>query len=571
MHAGYRSGFALFVAATVAACGAPPSASSEGAAAVVADAARCAALRDLPNLTITMAKIVAADADTPSYCYVRGAIPPGIAYHVQLPLAANWNGRFLKYGDGTKDGDLDYADHRLAEGYAVANSNMGHDAGAEPGAWFAFDNRQAEIDFGYRAVHLTANAGKAIVAAYYERPAARSYFEGCSTGGREGLIEAQRFPNDFDGIVAGAPVFRYAELNAGHTWLLQRVFRNNYAGNLAFDADGDGTPESLRKLDVLADAVLARCDANDGIEDGVIDEPLTCDFDPKRDLAGSMCANDVPLRGLPRGVDADACFTTAQLQTIVDFYRGPYDSAGTSILKGRAFGAERGWTEYLPHAGNQMFPEHLYNSRDHAAFLFYENDPGVPVPRANDLTYVPDKTATPPEWAWWEFDIDDLTAGKADLMKSLLNATDPDLERFLTRRDGKLILWHGWNDAGAPPAPTLDYYDEVVATTFGGDQTQARRHARLFMFPGMGHCGGGPGPNTWDPLAPLVAWVENGTAPDSVIARHSTDGRVDDPRKSPKGDNERIVCAYPQVARYSGPTGGQNDSATWTQANFTCR
>ena len=563
MHANYRLAMSLTVAATLTACGAPPAASpqapGDGAAA---NRARCEALRDLPNLTITMAKIVAADGDTPSYCYVRGALPPGIAYHVQLPLPADWNGRFLKFGDGTKDGDLDYADHRLAEGYAVANSNMGHDAGAEPGAWFAFDNRQAEIDFGYRAVHLTANAGKTLVAAYYERPAARAYFEGCSTGGREGLMEAQRFPDDFDGIVAGAPVFRYEELNAGHTWLLQRVFRNGYAGNLAFDADGDGTPESLRKLEILADAVLARCDANDRIEDGVIDEPLTCDFEPRRDLAAHQCANDV---------DGDACFTAAQMQTIDDFYRGPYDSAGTSIIKGRAFGAERGWTEYLPHAGNRMFPEHLYNSRDHTAFLFYEHDPGVPVPRANDLSYVPNKTATPPEWAWWQFDIDDLTAGKADLMKSLVNATEPDLTRFLARRDGKLILWHGWNDAGAPPEPTLDYYEEVVAATFDGDAAKAREHARLFMFPGMGHCGGGPGPNTWDALGTLVAWVENGTAPEFVIARHASDGRVDDPWTSPKGDNERAVCAHPQVARYSGPAGGANDPANWTAANFTCR
>jgi feruloyl esterase len=400
---------------------------------------------------------------------------------------------------------------------------------------------------------LTANAGKAVVAAYYERPAARSYFEGCSTGGREGLIEAQRFPNDFDGIVAGAPVFRYQELNAGHTWLLQRVFRDDYAGNLAFDVDGDKQPESLRKLEILADAVLARCDSNDGIKDGVIDEPLQCDFVPKRDLAMHMCANDA---------NADACFTQAQLATIEDFYRGPYDSKGTPILKGRAFGAELGWTEYLPHAGNQMFPTHLFNARDHAAFLFYEDDPGVPVPRANDLSYVPDKSASPPEWAWWEFDIDDLTAGKADLMKELMNATDPDLDRFLTGRGGKLILWHGWNDAGAPPAPTVDYYDEVVATTFGSDVAKAREHARLFMFPGMGHCAGGPGPNTWDPLAPLVDWVENGRAPDSVVARHESDGRV---------VNERPVCAYPQVARYSGPAGGENDSANWVAANFTCR
>jgi feruloyl esterase len=514
--------------------------------------AACEALLALPNLTITMARVVDAGGDTPRHCYVRGAIPPGIQYHVQLPLPQDWNGRFLKWGDGTKDGDLDFADHRLAQGYAVANSNMGHDSGAEPGAWFAFDNRQAEIDFGYRAVHLTANAAKVVIARYYGRPVEHSYFEGCSTGGREGLIEAQRFPNDFDGIVAGAPVLHYQELNAGHTWLLQRVFRDGFAGNLAFDADGDGTPESLRKLELLAEAVQQRCDARDGISDGVIDEPLACDFEPRRDLANKMCRN---------AVDAADCLTTAQLETIEDFYRGPYDSRGTTIIKGRAFGAERGWTEYLPHAGNSMFPEHLYNARDHAAFLFYENDPGVPVPRANDLSYVPDKSATPPEWAWWEFDIDDLTAGRADLMKSLMNADDPDLTRFLRRRNGKLVLWHGWNDAGAPPEPTLDYYQAMVATTFGGELDSAREHARLFMFPGMGHCGGGPGPNDWDPLAPLVAWVEDGAAPDYVVARRVTDGSV---------DNVRRVCAYPRVARYAGPAGGHNDPANWVAGNFTC-
>ncbi len=542
---------ALAVAAVVAGCGAPPAA-SPGVLAADPDRAACEALLELPDLSITLARLVEARGDTPRYCYVRGTIPPGIVYHVQLPLPASWNGRFLKYGDGTKDGDLDFADHRLAQGYAVANSNMGHDSGSEPGAWFAFDNRQAEIDFAYRAVHLTANAGKSVVAAYYERPAARSYFEGCSTGGREALIEAQRFPNDFDGIVGGAPVFMYQELNAGHTWLLQRVFRNNYAGNLAFDADGDGKPESLRKLDLLADAVLARCDSNDGVKDGVVDEPLMCDFEPKRDLAALMCQNDV---------NADACFTSAQLKTIEDFYRGPYDSRGLVVIKGRAFGAERAWTEDIPHAGNQMFPTHLFNARDHAAFLFYENDPGVPVPRANDLTYVPDKNATPPEWAWWEFDIDDLTAGKADLMRDLMNATEPNLGRFLKRRDGKLILWHGWSDAGAPPEPTKDYYDAVVAQTFGGDLAAARERARLFMFPGMGHCGGGPGPNDWDPLGPLVQWVETGTAPDAVVATHSTDGRV---------DNERRVCAYPRVAHYTG-AGDANDPANWTAGNFTCR
>jgi len=543
---------AVGLALACSGCGDSPVEGGAAHEAASAEHAACAALLGLPNLTITMARVVEAAGSTPRYCYVRGAIPPGIVYHVQLPLSQNWNGRFLKWGDGTKDGDLDFADHRLAQGYAVANSNMGHDNGAEPGAWFAFDNRQAEIDFGYRAVHLTVNAAKTVIAAYYDRAAEHAYFEGCSTGGREGLMEAQRFPNDFDGIVAGAPVLHYQELNAGHTWLLQRVFRNDYAGNLAFDGDGDGMPESLRKLEVLADAVLRRCDARDGITDGVIDDPIACDFEPRRDLGANMCGNDV---------DGDDCFTTAQLRTIEDFYRGPYDSRGVSIIKGRAFGAERAWTEYLPHAGNSMFPEHLYNSRDHAAFLLYEDDPGVPVPRANDLSYQPDKTATPPEWAWWEFNIDDVTAGRADLMRSLTNADDPDLSRFLRRRSGKLLLWHGWSDAGAPPEPTLDYYNEVVATTFGGDRAAAREHARLFMFPGMGHCAGGPGPNDWDPLAPLVDWVENGAAPDFVVARHATDGRV---------DNERRVCAYPQSARYSGPAGGQNDRANWVADNFSC-
>ncbi len=543
----------LAVLFVCAACQGPvPEAVATPAPVVDSDGAACAALLELPNVTMTMAKIVEAKGDTPRYCYVRGAIPPGIAYHVQLPLPGKWNGRFLLSGDGGKDGDLDFDDARLAQGYAVANTNMGHDAGAEPGGSFAFDNRQAEIDFGYRAVHTTTTAAKTVVAAYYKKPAVHSYFEGCSTGGREGLMEAQRYPNDFDGISAGAAVKDYEALNAGHTWLLQRVFRDHYAGNLAFDADHDGTPESLNKLKILHDAVLARCDARDGITDGVIDNPLACDFVPARDLAANMCAADV---------DADDCLTKRQLKTIEDFYRGPYDSRGTSIIKGRAFGSEAGWTDYVPYAGNKMFPDNLFNARDHAAFLFYEKDPGVPVARANDLSYKPNKSVNPPEWAWWEFNIDDVTAGRADFMKALLDATDPDLTRFLVGHNGKLVLWHGWADVGVPPEATSDYYKQVVDKTFAGKVDAARERARLYMFPGMGHCGGGPGPNEWDALTPLVSWVEQGTAPDSVIAQRRTDGRV---------TNERRVCAQPQAARYSGPAGGEQNAANWVSANFTC-
>ena len=529
-------------------------AATGGRAAEPSDVERCEALRDTPNLTIIEAKIVPATSTVPRYCYAKGTVAPGIVYHVQLPLPESWNGRFLKWGDGGKDGDLDFADERLAQGYAVANSNMGHDSGAEPGASFAFDNRQAEIDFGYRAVHVTANAAKTLIRAYYGKPQSHSYFEGCSTGGREGLMEAQRYPTDFDGIVAGAPVNHYQELNAGHTWLLQRVFLNDFAGNLAYDTDHDGTFDSLKKLQILADTVMRKCDALDGIEDRVIDDPLSCHFDPERDLAAKMCK---------AGRDAEDCFTPAQLKTVEDFYRGPYDSHGRSILKGRVPGAELDWEQYIPWAGNSNFPGMLRGAANgHTEYLFYEHDPGVPVAKLNDLSREPDRDVYPPEHAWWEFDIDDVTAGKADFMKKITNATDPNLTRFLVEHDGKLILWHGWADGGAPPEPTVDYYNDVAKETFAGDTAAEHERARLFMFPGMGHCGGGAGPDRWDPLAPLVDWVEKGEAPGSVIARHETAGKV---------DNERRVCAYPQRALYTGPAGGRNDSKNWVSGNFTCR
>ena len=268
-------------------------------AATAADRAVCEALLQVRNLTLTQAGL--AEADGVPYCYVRGILPPAIHFHVQLPLPRDWNGRFLKWGDGGKDGDLDFADHRVAAGYAVANSNTGHDNGAEPGSSFAHDNRQAEIDFGYRAVHLTTAAGKTLVRAYYGAAPEYAYFEGCSTGGRQGLMEAQRYPDDFDGIVAGAPANHYQDMNAVRVWLLQRMFRDEFAGALAFDADGDGRFDSVRKLEILADAVLAACDGNDGVADGVIDDPLACGFDARRDLAAHRCPGGRRRRRLLHG------------------------------------------------------------------------------------------------------------------------------------------------------------------------------------------------------------------------------------------------------------------------------
>ena len=247
----------------------------------------------------------------------------------------------------------------------------------------------------------------------------------------------------------------------------------------------------------------------DGGKDGDLDDPLSCGFDPDTDLAPRMC---------PAGSDGEHCLTAAELQTVKDFYSGPYDSGGGSIIKGRAPGSERAWTQFIPHAGNANLPSTLRGAASgHIESLFYEHDPGVPVADPTDLSRAPDRDAVPPEYAWWEFDIDDVTAGRADFMKAITNA---------------------------------------------GDLEAARDRARLFLFPGVGHCRGGAGPDRWDPLAPLVEWVENGESPDHVVAHRETDGRV---------DNERRVCAYPERAFYTGPDGGQNDPQNWVQANFSCR
>ncbi|MSO20833.1 MAG: tannase/feruloyl esterase family alpha/beta hydrolase [Acidobacteria bacterium] len=517
--------------------------------------AACRNLVNHPALTILSAQIKEASGATPRYCYVRGLISPAIHYHVQLPLPENWNNKFLMWGDGGTDGDLDFADHRVAQGYAVANSNTGHDSASEPGAVFAYNNPQAEIDFGYRAVHVTISAAKSLVKAYYGSDPRYAYFEGCSQGGRQALMEAQRYPHDFDGMVAGAPAIYYQSSAVSRIEALKRVYGDQFAGDLAFDKDGDGKPESLTKLGLLEQAVLAKCDALDGITDRVVDDPLVCKFDPAMDLAAQMCAGDI---------NGDACFTTRQIETIKNLYAGAADSKGKIIFKGRALGSEFGWSRHLlPFAGNQFAPSALALTADRMNYMFYGKDPGVAPPSLTDLTHIPDKTKNPPEYAWWEFNPDDWTDGKGAQVSSNLDATDANLTEFLIKRNGKLVIYHGWGDALISAEPTLDYYKEVVATTFNGDAAAARARARLFMIPGMDHCAGGSGPDNWDRLAPVVDWVEKGLAPDHLVAsRRRANGSV---------ENERKICAYPQRAVYTGPQGGENDRANWVQSNFTCR
>jgi feruloyl esterase len=541
--------FRTLVVAFVAVALSPAGAQQRSTSPVPDDDAACRGLLDLPTLTITTAVVRPATAAAPAHCYMRGTIAGRIGFHVQLPLRSAWNGRLLNIGDGGKDGVLNRADHRLAQGYVVANSNSGHDAASEPGSTFGLRVDAIE-DFGHRAVHLTAVTSKAIVRAYYGRPAEYTYFEGCSTGGRQGLMEAQRYPDDFDGIVAGDPGFDNGNVHASHVWFGQQMFKDGFAANLAFDKDGDGTLESLTKLELLRKAVLARCDAIDGITDDVVDDPRACRFDPETALASLMCPGDV---------NGDACFTRRQVQAIAGLYRGPHDSRGRRIRAGVPVGSEFDWdNQRVPHAGNNLSP----TITDHVNFLFFRQSPGVPPPVLTDITYRLDRTSTPPEYAWWEFDVDAVTAGEGAFMATMMDATETDLSRFLKRNGGKLLLYHGWGDSGITPEPTIDYYNDVIAKTFNGDAGTARQAIRLFMVPGMGHCNGGPGCTEWDRLAPLVAWVERGEAPDYVVAEHRTDGKV---------DNQRRICAYPQRAVYVGPAGGQNARANWIEKNFACR
>ncbi len=515
-------------------------------------AAYCEGMIDTRNLTLYRAEWRPADHQRPAYCHVQGQVNPGITWYVQMPSPENWNGRFLHWGDGGHDGDLDYAPHRVAQGYAVANSNMGHDSGSQPGASWAFNNRQAEIVYGYRHLEVTAAAAKQAITAYYGRPADYAYHEGCSTGGRQGLMAAQRLPAVFDGIVAGAPAAFLQRLNVTHNWDMQIMLKDNYAGALAFDTTGDGRLDSLTKANLLTESVLAQCDADDGIVDRVVNDPLSCDFSPDRDLADAMCPDDV---------NADDCFTTTQLNAIKAIYSGPHDSRGRPIFKGKAFGSEARWPLIvIPHQGNNHLPGQISLASDYVNFLFYDTDPGVPTTRPTDLSLAPDPTREPPEFAWWQFDYDDFTAGLGDTMRAITDADDPDLTRYLKHEGGKLLIWHGWADAVIPAEPMVDYYNEVVDVTFDGDRTAAGDAVRLFLPPGVAHCAGGPGPDTWDRLAPLVEWVEHGIAPESLTVRRLADGVV---------DNERKVCPYPQQAAYVGG-GDPDDPSNWVASNFVC-
>ncbi len=463
----------------------------------------------LANVTITSATVVPAEGGTPEYCKVLGALETTILFEVSLPVSA-WNNRYWVAGGGGYNGSIPDLKQALQHGYAAAGSDTGHQ-GSD--ASFAWKNEKAQIDYGYRATHLVTALGKQIVKAYYGQSPQRSYFVGCSNGGKMGLTEVQRYPEDFNGAITGCPVIDRTNLMAAFIWDAQSQIAN---------------PIPKAKLAAIAKATLAACDAQDGLADGVIDRPDQCSFDPKV----LTC----------KGADGPDCLTPGQVASLQKLYSGPVNSKGEHLFPGYPPGHEEDYAQFLTGDAD---PRTSSTWKLGDGFLRY-------------FMHGPDYDTMK------QFSLD---TGYADL-KPFVDAQDayrPDLSAFRAR-GGRLIMYVGWADHSIPPGRAIAYYDDMQKKS-GSD------FARLFMVPGMHHCANGPGPwnfggrgQRWikddpehDAVRALERWVEQGVAPSSLIAAKFTN---DDPKQGVA--RTRPLCPYPQVAKYKG--NGSIDDAT----NFAC-
>lgn len=437
-------------------------------------------------------------SDLPAFCRVTATLSPAegssIGVEVWLPEGSAWNGRYVALGNGGFAGSIgtNAMLEPLRRGYATSATDTGH---TSPGGDFLLEEAP-RIDFEDRAVHEMAQESKRLIRQLYGREAEHAFFNGCSTGGRQALTAAQRYPADFDGIVAGAPA-HYASHLQGQQLFMSRV------GN----APG-GTPLAPAKLAMVNEAVIAACDLNDGVADGVIENPPACTFDP----SSLVCAGDT----------GDSCLTRGEAATLASLYRGPTTADGVSVFPGSVLGSESGW-------GQMTGAQPMALAWDIYRYAVFGNA----------------------DWSYEDFDPARDIAYAGEILEGSMDADDPDLSP-LVGRGGKLIIYHGWADPGITPYSSVTYYRNVLATT--GEN--ARDSVRLFMVPGMGHCGGGEGPSTFDMLREVDDWVTSGQAPRRILASRTRGGQV---------DRTRPLCPYPQIAVYGGT--GSTDLAE----NFQCR
>jgi len=455
---------------------------------------------------VTSAEEIAPSNGSPARCKVSGTIEQTIGFEVNLP--ANWNYKLLVVGIGGNAGTISDTSLGWKRNYATATTDTGHKGNGGDTSW-ALNNPKGELNFAERAFHLTTITAKEISRQFYGTAPQKAYFTGCSGGGRQAMIEAQRFPEDFDGIIVGAPAYNLTGFHFAFIWNGRAMFPdpNHLSQPIVSNA----------KLKLLEAKVLAKCDAIDGLQDGLLDDPRRCNFDPAKDLP--VCS----------GADAADCFTTPQIAALEKIYGGARNQKG-QLYPGFHPGVESGWNVWLGEGNpgiKTLGPNLSYAfGEGFLRYWIYDN----------------------PNYKLHQFDFDKNLRDTQAAAK-LVNADNPNLKAF-QRRGGKIIFYHGWADNAFPAAATIQYYEQIQRVMGGQKKTEA--FARLFLVPGMLHCGGGPGCHQADYLSALEAWVEQGKAPDQIIGTGTNPART------------RPLCAFPKVARYKG-SGDVNNAA-----NFGC-
>ena len=478
----------------------------------------------LPDVTITT---VTKEAAPVPHCKVAGVIGPEI--HFELLLPEQWNGKFVMGGGGGFVGSVMNTSllfGSLQAGYATVGTDTGHQAHAADASW-ALNNQERLVNFGHQAVHRTAVTAKTFITAYYQNDIARSYFTGCSRGGGQAIMSAQRYPEDFDGVVAGAYAIDWTNLAAHLIQINQAMYPD--PNNLQAAVVGP------KEQELIESSYLAMCDAQDGIKDGILNDPRQCKFD----VATLVC----------KGEKTDSCLSEEQLAAVKVIYDGPKDSKGNSFYYGFPFGgetAEGGWSRWLTgglkyQAGLDEFqggvdtgdfeapvsPSAVYSFGNGIMKYFIYNDP---------------------DWTYVNYNFDNFKED-AKQAAEILNASNSDLSAF-RKRGGKMILYSGWSDNAQSGLAMVGYYENVLA-----HDNSATEDARLFMMPGVEHCFGGPGPSFVNFLTEIDQWFETGKAPEQVAAYWL------DENMQPNGS--RPVCAYPKVTRYDGK-GDTRDAASFS-------
>jgi hypothetical protein len=451
--------------------------------------------------------------DLPEFCRVQATLTPSrdsdIKVEVWLPTSG-WNRKFVGIGNGIWAGQLSYSQlgDPLKRGYAVATTDTGHTGNGLSGE-FAVGHPEKLVDFGYRAVHEMVVTAKRAIEAYYGNAPQKSYWNSCSTGGRQGLMAAYRYPTDFDAISAMAPANPMTDLMTQSMWAGWQPQRK------------PGAALSMPKLAALHGAVVKQCDKLDGLEDGLVGRPDACDFDP----AVIQCT----------GADGDQCLTPTQVETMRAIYDGIPMTAGGTLLPGWPYGAEMQLG--LLMSGTQPFP---------VAYTYFS------------LLVFGDQEG----WDWKTFDFQRDTLLGREYGASVLDVPSHGFTRFFAR-GGKLLLSHGWNDGLIPATNTLAFHDELLQSL---PAAQAQQQLRLFMVPGMDHCGGGEGPSVFDTLGAIDEWATSGTPPERIVATRPTaaGGPPGAPAGPPRAPMSRPLCPYPLVAEYDG------SGSTADAANFQC-